>query len=178
MAQIKGPDGRVADVDLDNRLTVFAVIQDEDRHANMDGRYWSLFFQVDPTGVNDNFFYFKNTGTKDLLITDVRVSSDAVTQLIYKRVAGTPVGGTPIVPVNRKLADPSVPAAVFQQGVDITGLTDAGVIFFESCDVINRLQHLKTTSAIIIPQGQAVAFERIEATGSITCVVSVSESEF
>ncbi len=176
--KLEGPDGRLADVDLDNRLTVFAVTQNEDKHANTEGRYWSVFFQVTPTGANDDFLYIKNVGTKDLLITDVRVSSSVVTQLLYKHVSGIAVGGTAIVPVNRKLSDPKVPLAVIEQGVDITGLTDLGTLFFEECDVVGQLKTLKSTSNIIIPQGQAIAFERVAATGALTCVISIAESEF
>lgn len=174
MSQIKGPDGRVADVDEENRLTTFAVVQNEDKHANEAGRYWSIYFQVTPTAANDLFFYLKNTGTKNLFVTDVRVSSDAITQLIYRQVSGTAVGGTDSQVTSRKLGDSFSPTAIIQHGVDITGLTPGGVLFFEEASPVGELQPLKTTSNIIIPQGQALAFERIEATGLITCLVSLS----
>lgn len=174
---IKSPDGIAAEVDSENRLSTFSVSQHEDKHANREGRYWSVFFQVTPTGANDLFFYLKNEGTKDLTITDVRVSSSAVTQLLYRQVTGVAAGGTDITPTSRKLGNPTVPNAIIQFGVDILGLTPGGVLFFEECDTVNRLQALKTTSNIIIPQGQAVAFERVAATGLITGLVSVSEAE-
>jgi hypothetical protein len=175
---VGGSNGNVADVDDKNRLSTFSIIQMEDKNANIDGRYWSVFVSVTPAGVNDNFFYLRNDGTKDLSITDIRVSCSAITRLIYKRVIGAPVGGTPITAItNRKLGTPTVPTATIEQGVDITGLTDGGVLFFEECDEVNELQHLKTTSAIVIPQGQAVAFERVAATGAITLIVSLSEAE-
>lgn len=178
MARIEGPNGNVAEVDDELRLQVFAVGQHEDRHSNKDGRYWSVFVSVTPTGINDDFFYLKNDGTKNLIITDIRVSSSVATQLLYKRVTGTPVGGTAIVPVSRLLSNPKAPSATIEQGVDITGLSDLGTpLFFEECDTPNRRENLKTTSAIIIPQGQAVAFERVAATGLITMVVSLSEEE-
>ena len=176
MAKIQGgSNGNVAEVDDENRLQVFSVSQNEDRHANMDGRYWSVFLQVTPTGVNDKFFYLRNDGTKDLAITDVRVSSSVVTRLLYKKVTGVPVGGSDSQITNRKLGTQTVPDATIQEGVDITGLTDDGVLFFEECDVVNRRQHLKTTSSILIPQGQAVAFERVAGTGLITMIISLAE---
>ena len=177
MTVIKGPDGRAADVDVKNRLTTFAVSQNEDKNANLDGRYWSVFFQVTPTGANDLFFYLKNEGTKDLFVTDVRVSSSSATILFYRQVTGTAVGGTDSQVTSRKLGDPGVPNAIIQHGVDITGLTPGGVLFFEETNPPDQLQPLKTTSNIIIPQGQALAFERVEATGVITCLVSLSEAE-
>lgn len=178
MAKIEGPNGKVAEVDEENRLQVFAVGQNEDRHSNEDGRYWSVFVSVTPTGANDNFFYLKNEGTKNLIITDIRVSSSVATQLLYKRVAGTPVGGAAIVPGSRLLSNPKAPTAIIEQGVNITGLSDLGdPLFFEECDTPNRRENLKTTSAIIIPQGQAIAFERVATTGLITMIVSLSEEE-
>lgn len=178
MAKITGPNGQVANVDDENRLSTFAITQNDDRHANSEGRYWSVFLTVTPAGINDNFLYLRNDGTKDLSITDIRVSSSVVTQLLYSRVTGTPIGGTGITEIiSRKLSNPSIPNATVEQGVDITGLTDAGLLFFEECDIPNRLQHLKTSSSIIIPQGQAVAFKRVAATGLITMVISLSEEE-
>lgn len=178
MGQIRGPNGQVADVDDENRLSTFAITQNDDRHANTEGRYWSIFVAVTPTDANDKFFYLRNDGTKELSITDIRVSCSAVSQLLYKRVTGTPVGGTEVTEItSRKLSNPSTPNATVEQGADITGLIDAGVLFFEECDVINRLEHLKTSSSIIIPQGQAVAFERVAATGLVTMVISLSEEE-
>ncbi len=178
MAKIQGPDGQVANVDDENRLAVFAVTQNQDKHANVEGRYWSIFVSVTPAGINDKFFYLRNEGTKDLVITDVRVSSSVVTQLLYKKVLGTTVGGTAVTEItNRKLGLPTVPDATIEQGADITGLTDDGVLFPEECDVANRQRHLKISSGIIIPQGQAVAFERIAATGLITMLVSLAVAE-
>ena len=176
MSVIKSPNGIAADVDLLNRLLTFAVSQHEDKTANLDGRYWSIFFQITPTAANDLFFYLKNTGTKDLFITDVRISSSVATQLIYRQVAGVAVGGTDSEVTSRKLGDPAVPNAIIQHGVDITGLTPGGVLFFQETNPVDMLQSLKTTSNIIIPQGQALAFERVEATGLITGLVSLSEA--
>jgi hypothetical protein len=176
--QIEGSSGNVAEVDDENRLRIFAIGQNEDRHANEDGRYWSVFVSVTPAGANDKFFYLKNEGTKNLFITDIRVSSSVATQLLYKHVIGTPVGGAAIAPKSRILGSPKAPDATIEQGADITGLTDQGTpLFFEECDIADRQEHLKTTSGIIIPQGQAVAFERVAATGLITMVISLSEDE-
>lgn len=178
MAVIKGgSNGNVADVDEKKRLQVLAVSEHEDRRRNTEGKYWSAYFTNTPAGANDDFFYLKNNGTKDLCITDVRISSTVPTQLFYKHVTGTAVDGTPIVLVNRNLGTSTVPDATVEQGVDITGLSDVGVIFFEEAAIADTMYSLKTTSNIIIPQGQAIAFERVEATGLIHCVVSVSECE-
>jgi hypothetical protein len=176
--RIQGPDGQVVDVDVENRLKTFSIAQNEDKHANTEERYWSVFVSITPTGANDKFFYLKNSGTKDLYITDVRISCSAVSQMLYKYVSGTAVGGTEAQVTSRKLGSPKTPDAAILEGADITGLTDIGVIFHEECHTANKMESLKTTSNIIIPQGQAIAFERVAATGDITCVISVSEQEF
>lgn len=177
MTRIVGPDGQVADVDTENRLRVFSVMQPQDKHLNTESKVFSIYFTNTPTGANDFFFYLKNDGTRDLFITDIRITSSVVTQIFYKHVSGTAVGGTAITPVNRNLGSSNFPSATIEQGVDITGLTDLGEVFYEECSIANTLFHLRTTSNIIIPQGQAIAFQRVEATGLIDCLVSVVEAE-
>lgn len=177
MAVIKGPDGQVAQVDDKNRMHVFSVSEPFDKHRNTEKKAWALYFTNTPTGANDNFFYIKNDGTKDLFIQDIRISSTVPTQIFYNHVSGTAVGGTAVVPTNRNLGSSITPIATIEQGVDITGLTNLGVIFFEECAVANTMYHLRVTSNIIIPQGQAMAFQRVEATGLINCVVSLVEAE-
>lgn len=177
MAVIKGPNGEVANVDKENRLSTFSVEQPNINHLNGEGKVWSVYFTVTPTGVNDFFFYLKNDGTKDLFVTDVRVSSTVATQLFYRHVSGTAVGGTAITVTSRKLGSSAVPTATIEQGVDITGLTSEGILFFEECSIVDTLFHIDTQSEIIIPQGQAIAFERVEATGLIECMVTLVEAE-
>ena len=177
MAVIKGSNGQVAEVDDENRLQVFSVSEPFDKHRNTEMKAWALYFTNTPTGANDNFFYIKNTGIKDLFIQDIRISSTVPTQILYNHVSGTAVGGTPVIPMNRNLGSSVTPSATIEQGVDITGLADLGVIFFEECAVADTMYHLRITSNIIIPQGQAVSFQRVEATGLINCVVSMVEAE-
>jgi len=177
MAVIKGPNGQVANVSDENRLETFSIIQSDEKHLNVEEKSWTLRFTNTPTGAGDNFFYLKNDGLKDLSLTDIRISSSVVTEILYNHVSGTAVGGTTITPLNRTLGSSKSPDATIEQGVDITGLTDIGVIFFEECSIVDTLFHLKTSSNIIIPQGQAIAFQRVEATGLIECVVSITEAE-
>ena len=177
MAVIKGSNGQVAEVDTENRLSVFSVSEPFDKHRNTEQKAWALYFTNTPTGANDNFFYLKNTGTKDIYIQDIRISSTVPTQVFYNHVSGDAVGGTAITPTNRYLGSSITPVATIEQGINITGLVDIGTVFFEECDVANRMYSLRITSNIIVPQGQAVAFKRVEATGLINCVVSMVEAE-
>lgn len=166
-----------AEVDSENRLHVFSVSVPDDRHINEEGGVWSLYFTNTPTGANDYFFYVKNTGTKDLRISDIRISSSVATAVNINVVTGTQAGGTTITPVNRNLGSSRIPTATIEQGVDITGLTSTGTLFFQECATADTLYHLSTSSNIIIPQGTSLALQRVAATGLITCVVSLIEAE-
>lgn len=177
--RLEGADGRIADVDKENRLTTAAVSQVEDNHLNTEGKVWSISFAETPADANDYFFYLKNNGTLDLKITDIRISSSVPTTIFYEHVTGTPVfvtGTDPLI-TNRQLGNAKAPNITAQYDTDITGLTSQGVLFFEECDIADRLEHLKSTSNIIIPQGQAVAFRREAATGILEVLVSLIETE-
>lgn len=176
--QIQGPNGQVVEVDSESRLKTFAVSVPEDKDINNRGGTFSAFFTVTPVGANDYFLYFKNTGISDLLITDVRVSSTVATRLTYEIVSGTPsyVAETAITPVNRNLGSSKTITAELNYDTDITGLTSGGTIFFEECAVVGTMYHLRTTSNILIPQGKAIAFKRVAATGAITATVSIVDS--
>lgn len=170
--------GRTATVDNENRLLTFSVSQAEDKHTNLEGHYNSIYFQVTPAGANDKFFYLQNTGLFDLTITDIRISSTVPTSILLNKVTGTPVyvTGTDAQVTNRNLGSSQVPSVISKYDTDITNLVDGGVLLYQECDVASRLYHFKTTSNIIIPQGQAVALQRIAATGAITCLISLTRS--
>jgi len=176
--QIQGINGNVASVDDENRLQTVAVSEPEDKYLNQRGGVHSIYFDVTPAGANDYFYYLENTGIKDLLITDIRISSSVATNLYYEYVTGTPsyVTGTTADDTNRNLGNSSLLSAVSKYDTNITGLTSEGVIFFESCTNVDTRYKLHTTSNIIIPQGKAVAFRREAATGVIKCLVSVVDS--
>jgi len=169
---------RTAIVDSENRLKTFAVSQSEDKQTNIEGEYNSIYFEVTPDGAGDYFWYLQNTGTGDLTITDIRVSSSVVTQLNLHVVSGTPsyLVGTDTQVTNRNLGSNKSPAAISKYDDDITNLTSGGILLFEQLSTVDVMFHMKTTSNIIIPQGQAVALERVSATGAITCLVSLTKA--
>jgi len=170
-----GNGGYKVKVDNENRAHVFAVTEPEDKHSNREGHVWSLQFSVTPAGAGDYFFYLENTGTVTLAITDIRVSSSVVTELNYDHVSGTPtyVTGTDVSVTSRLLGNTNTPTMSCKYDTDITGLSSSGTLFFEECANANQRYKLSTSSNIMIPQGQAVAFRRTEATGLINCIVSL-----
>ncbi len=164
-------------VDSENRAHTFATTQTDDRNLANSGLVWSLYFTATPTATNDYFFYLKNTGTKDLRISDVRIMCASADTFTYEEVSGTASGGSAITPQNRNLGSSKIPSATIESGADITGLTTTGTIFFERAAVANTRYKLSTTSSIHIPQGQSVAFKAATGTALITCVVSLIEAE-
>jgi len=177
--QIQGPNGKVVLVGDEGRLKVESVSIPEDKHLNFEEKVFSVYFEVDPTGADDYFFYLQNTGALDLYITDIRISVSSATAVYYEHVIGTPsyTSETACDVTNRSLGSAKTLPAIANYDVNITGLTSQGVIFFEEQATANERKKLHTTSNILIPQGQAVAFRRGAATGTIECVVSVVEAE-
>ena len=170
--------GRTAQVDEEFRLKTFSVSQSEDKHTNIEGHYNSLYFQVTPAGAGDYFWYLINDGSNDVTITDIRIASTVISQINLHIVIGTPiyVTGTSTQITNRNLGSNQIPAVTSNYDTDITGLTSSGILLFDELSAANDMHHMKTTSNIIIPQGQAIALERVAATGLITCLVSLTRA--
>lgn len=173
MAKIQGPDGQTALVDDDGRLTVFADTQPWEEHRNREGAALSTQFTVTPTGVDDYFWYFKNTGRADVFIHKIRLSSTVATEITLESVSGTASAGTAAPTLTKKLGAPNTLTATNEFSVDFTGLTSNGILYFEKCSIINTRFTLDSASNIIVPQGQAVALKRVAATGVIDVVVSL-----
>jgi hypothetical protein len=176
--RIEGRSGEVMDVDSKGRGKINGPIFSEDHDiAKRTGKVWSIPFEnIDPTGADDNFIYIKNTGSENNInVTDIRISSTVAGQAKVIAVTGTAAGGTDITPVSRKVGSGVAPTATIQSGSDITGLTDEGILFFLQLDTIDKEEHLRTTSNIIIQPNQAIAIQWEEATGILTGIVSIVE---
>lgn len=169
-----------AKVDEENRIVTRSIASPLDEHINeKTGKVWSLPFEnVTPTGADDFIFYITNTGDKSLRITDIRISAGtAATQVKVEKVTGTPSGGTTLTPVSRNLGRAATPSATIETGSDITGITSQGTLFYIQCDTVDREEHLRTSSNIIITKGSAVALQVETATSVMTGVVSIVEVE-
>lgn len=168
--------GYTAKVDSSNRLMTFSITEQEDKYLNINfGDVFSVHFSVTPAGANDYFFYFKNTGTKTVSLTDVRISSSAATNVTLEHVSGTPsyTSDTDLTPTNRNLGSSKTITGTIKSDTDTTGLTSEGVLFHIECPVADTLYHLRTSSNIVIPQGSSIALKRVAASGAIECVVSL-----
>lgn len=153
--------GRQAEVNSSNQLTVKATSEPADKFSNRSGKVWSVLASTTPVGANDIIFYFKNTGTETYVVTDIRASAAGASTLDIITVTGTPTftAGSDLTPVNRNLGRSDAMTATIKEDTDTTGLTENGVLFFMECLTANELYHLRTTSNIIIPPGQAIVLK-------------------
>jgi hypothetical protein len=173
-------NGYELEVDAKNRALVLAISEPDNFFINQQsGKVWSIPWEnVVNAGANDYIIYIKNTGDKDLRITDIRLSASAATQVEIHKVTGT-AGGSPtaITSVPRNLGSAETPSADLYSDPDITGLTSAGTIFFMHCPVADTLYHIRTSSNIIITKNQAIALLVETTTITTTGVISLVESE-
>lgn len=166
--------GYLAEVDAENRLSTFSVTEPEDKHINREGKCWSVLQSTTPVGANDYIFYFKNTGTETIAITDIRCSAASACTLYIEVVSGTPTfaAGADLTPVARNLGSSKTITGTIKEDTNTTGLTAEGTIFFIECPVANTLYHLSTSSNILVPQGQAIAMYT-DGTGAVETLWSM-----
>ena len=167
-----GPDAKVNKF---QQLDTFSIISPEDRFANKEGKTWTIRSNTTPVGAADYIFYFKNTGTKTYAITDVRAFPSGASKLLIEVVEGTPTfaAGADLTPVARNLGSSEPITATIKEDTNTTGLTSKGVLFTLPCEASVE-KHLRTTSNIIIPPGQAIAMQT-EGTTTVDCIWSVTE---
>ena len=147
-------------VDDENRLYTYSISEAIDRHVNgHTHRVWSIKQSTTPVGANDYLFYLKNTGTETLAITDVRAWASGASKLYIQHVTGTPTfaAGADLTPVNRFLGSSVAPTITVKEDTNTTGLTSSGDLFSIPIPVADTEYHLRTSSNILIPQGQAIA---------------------
>lgn len=134
-------------IDKDNRAHVASVTASEEHHENEDNqKAWTGSFDaIDPTEVDDYFLNMKNTSTAVRAISRIEITSTVAGYLEVQRVTGTSIGGA-ADEVNSWTFGASDPDGfTFETAVDITGLTDAGVVRF-------RWLQANVTEVIEFPQ--------------------------
>jgi hypothetical protein len=173
--------GRTTKVNEENRLDVESVSRSLDQHINeLYQKCFSLPFDaIDPVGADDYFVYMKNTGTKNLHITDLRIRSTVAGTVEIRAVSGTPsyTADTDITPVNLSIGSSESLTGTFKTDTNTTGLTNEGVLFYHRLNTVGQEEHLRTSAHIIIPPGQAVALLWDAATGALSGTVSMYEDQ-
>ena len=133
--------GRTAGIDSDNRLSVNAITQSTEHHANhIGGKAFSVNFSATPTGAGDCFLYIKNTSEDDMTIEgfSLWLVADEYVDIKINDI-GTPVGGTDITSVNLNSASGLLATGTFQAGNDITGLSAGSTAY--------RIYHASSTGS-------------------------------
>lgn len=181
MSIIKDATGKGfgAGVTSENRICVDSSISTLELHVNKAyAKYFSLPFDaIDPVGADDYFFYIKNTGTKDINVTDFRIRSTVAGTVEIHTVSGTAsfTSGTDVAPVNRKVGNANTLDATIKTDTDTTGLVNGGIYHYMRLAVVDTEYQTKFTGQIILPPGQAIAMLWDQATGALTGSVSVFE---
>lgn len=167
--------GSKAKVTQDNLLRVAARTKKQVRAVTeVEGKVWSINFEdVDPAGADDYFFYIKNTGTEHLEVLDITMASTVAGRAQVRFVTGIAVGGSAIAPVSRNSLFSIIPTAITESGVDITGLTNAGTLFYMWFDTVNRGEKLAPDSSMLIEPGGALAILWEEASGILTGTITL-----
>lgn len=173
--------GRTLRINSENRADVESVTRPLDQHINeVYAKVFSVAFDaIDPVGADDYFYYMKNTGTKNLHVTDIRIRSTVAGVVEVHGVTGTAsfTSETAITPTNRTIGSAESLTATTSADTNVTGLTSSGVLFYVPCETANEENEFKTSSHIIIPPGQAMALLWDTSTGALSGVVSVYEDQ-
>ena len=182
--------GFIAQVDDENRLRTFSVIEAEDRHINKEtGKVWTADLDSILTNASTKatplyVAWFQNTSNVNYHMTDMRahLGDNAGIIDIDEVTVGAIGNNTAFVPASiasRKIGESVNPVGNMDFSSDATGLTGLTKVanIFHAGDLEAKSSHLRTTSNIIIPPGQAlaVAVRALNATLGVTITWSLVE---
>lgn len=124
--------GFKAKITKDNQISTFAVTTSEEHHENEDNqKAWTGSFDaINPTSNDDYFVNMKNSSTAVRVISRIEITSTVAGYLEIQKVTGTSIGGVADEVNSWTIGGPDLDSFTFESSVDITGLTDAGVLRF------------------------------------------------
>lgn len=143
--------------------------------ARKNGELWILpIGAIDPTGADDNFAYLKNDEPAPIEVSEVQLASTVAGIVKMEKCTGTASGGTAVNPINTNGNSGKAPAVTFETGVDITGLTDAGVLGTIGLGANLEGGSLSPKGPIIIlKKDEAVLLNWSAATGVLTGTIRI-----
>lgn len=149
--------GKKAEVTTRNKLSVYAVTESEEHDANETGRAYSIPFSATPTGTDDCFFYFKNTGEKDVIFEGIGVKlvADEYIDIKIKDI-GTPSGGSATTPVNLNAGSGGTLSATVQDGNNITALSGGSTAYRIYHASANETKYTNFEQDIIVTKNQTL----------------------
>ena len=170
--------GQAVGVSSEGKLEAVAVCRSGQEHVNNDeGEAFSVLIDATTIAVDDQFFYLKNDGDKNIHITSIKgfVSADTEIKVLIG-VTGTATGPATVVPVNRNGGSGSLLDATVQEGADLQ-LTGGRVLdLFEILAASTSLFKLSWESHIVLPKNSTIVFES-SAASIINLTVSVFAHE-
>jgi len=173
--------GLFADVNADFQLLTDATARHRSEFLNgKDGKVWALDIDaIAPVGAADKFFYIQNTGTVNIKVHSLRLSSTVAGFVSVKKVTGTAsfTAGSDVTPISFRANQTVGVQAVIKTDTDTTGLSDIGVWDRLALDTANREVFHEIPSTIMISPGAAMALEWSAATGVLTGTVIITEND-
>ena len=166
------------DVDDYDRGLTNATVQSNDHFINVrTGACWSVPLTVAPSATDKVFFHITNNGKTALNFTDFRFSSSVVGYIEVSFATGTPVdvSATTLSGHTRNSGSSAVLDATAKSDTGATGLTSNGDQFYIDLYTVNKQEHLRTSSNLILAQGKTLILNWVGATATLRGIVSVSE---
>jgi len=164
MVKINDGGGKNGDATVSNnqRLDVSARSASRQYYESRDQEQVFVATSVDATAVaNEETMYIKNTSTsKDMVISEVIISTDTDSLWRVKSVTGTAAGSSALVPINLNRASSKSASATIRGDGAITGLTDVTdgtVALFRA--PANNTHHHDFHEALRLGQDDALAVE-------------------
>ena len=167
--------GRLMTVDSEGRAHGFATTESEEQHTNrLNSDHYLMYIDITPTGAGSEFFYIKNTDTRDMIIKSYRIwtaaSDEAVD--IYRNKTGTPTTTTTLTPVNLNFGSNKTATAQVYESVAFGGLS-AG-------QLVDRLRIGDTgvdvfaefPGGMILPQGASMTAQTVTGTVALEFTIS------
>ena len=163
--------GSAAEV-KNNKLRTYSVVEEEQAHSNEEGNMFSILIDQATADVNDQFFYIKNTGDDDLMITSMKgfVSADTEIKLIIN-VTGTPTSGSALTPVNRNGGSAKTISSTIEQGANIQMSNGDPVDLIRFDSAATGVVKFSWGSGIILPKNATLCLES-SAAATINLTIS------
>ena len=171
--------GNTLQITTENKAQVDAVERSLTQHINeVYEKHFSLTFEaIDPTTSDDYFFYFKNTGTKNIHFTKFRFKSTVIGTVEIHAVTGTASAVTDVAPANRFIGSTNTITDSTGTSVDFTGLTSVAALIRLTLDIADKDYVDDAPSHIIVPPGQAIACLWDQTTGILAGTLDIYEDQ-
>ena len=178
---VDGQTGNSAIVTDEYRLETDTVSRSITQHINEKyEKHFSLTFEgIDPAGADDYFFYYKNTGTRNIHFTKFRFQSTVAGNVEIHHVTGTPsyAADTDVTPVNRTIGSTKTITSTIKTDTNTTGISNSGTLIKLRIDTVNKDYLDNAPSHIIVPPGQAIALLWDTSTGVLSSTIDLYEDQ-